>query len=133
MELKVGAKENGFSMELWTDSPDLYAVALISPDGEYSGRTEARIGESRRIPFLFTNTVVYIDYLIVSAESGDECIRIRFENLWRGFGGYVFLMQITIRVFLIYGFRFAILSPMRHIFCVLIPILQYAIRQIISV
>ncbi len=51
VELKVGAKENGFSMELWMDSPDLYAVALISPDGEYSGRTEARLGESRRIPF----------------------------------------------------------------------------------
>ena len=84
VELKVGAKENGFSMELWTDSPDLYAVALISPDGEYSGRTEARLGESRRIPFLFTNTVVYIDYLIVSAESGDECIRIRFENPLEG-------------------------------------------------
>ena len=28
--------------------------------------------------------MVYIDYLIVSAESGDECIRIRFENPLEG-------------------------------------------------
>lgn len=87
VELRVGAQEYGFSMELWTDSPDLYAVALIAPDGEYSGRTEARLGESRQIDFLFNNTVVNIDYLIVSTESGDECIRIRFTNplegVWR--------------------------------------------------
>lgn len=87
VELRVGDNESGFSMELWTDSPDLYAVALISPDGEYSGRTDARLGETRRIKFLFADTVVYIEYLIVSTESGDECIRIRFQNplegVWR--------------------------------------------------
>lgn len=87
IELRVGEKELGFTMELWADAPNLYSVALTSPDGEYSGKTQARLGESRRINFVFGNTVVYVEYLIVSNESGDECVRIRFQSpvqgIWR--------------------------------------------------
>ncbi len=87
IELKVGADEAGFTAELWTDATNLYSVALISPDGEYSGKTQARLGERRRVNFLFEKTVVYIEYLLISHESGDECIRLRFrspaEGVWR--------------------------------------------------
>lgn len=87
VELRVGEREKGFTMELWCDAPQLVSVALISPGGEYSGRTYARAGEHQRIDFLLNNTVVDIEYLLMSFESGDECIRLRFQDpeqgIWR--------------------------------------------------
>ncbi|MCI8339010.1 MAG: S8 family peptidase [Lachnospiraceae bacterium] len=87
VELRVAEGDAGFTIELWADATDLYSVGLISPDGEYSGKTEARVGERRQINFLFENSVVYIDYLLNSFDSGDECIRLRFQNpapgIWR--------------------------------------------------
>lgn len=87
VELRVGEREQGFTTELWCDAPGLCSVALISPSGEYSGRTYPRIGEKREIRFLLENTTVNIEYLLVSFESGDECVRIRFHNpevgIWR--------------------------------------------------
>lgn len=87
VELRVGAGEAGFTMELWGNAPELYSVGLISPSGEYSGRTTPRLGERDTIQFLLEQTTVDIEYLVVSYESGDECIRIRFlnpgEGIWR--------------------------------------------------
>lgn len=87
VELQVAEDESGFTVELWTNATDLYSVGLISPDGEYTGKTEARLGENRKINFLFENTVVYIEYLLNSVDGGDECIRLRFQNpvagVWR--------------------------------------------------
>lgn len=80
VEIRVGENESGFTMELWASATELYSVGLISPGGEYSGKTQARLGEKRRVSFLFEGTVVYIEYLLVSFENGDECIRLRFQN-----------------------------------------------------
>lgn len=87
VEIQVGEGEAGFTLDLWADVTDLYSVALISPDGEYSGKTQARLGERREIHFLFESTVVYIEYLLTSYEGGAECIRLRFRSpaagVWR--------------------------------------------------
>ena len=87
VELRVDSQEEGFTTELWCGAPGLCSVALISPSGEYSGKTYARLGERQQINFLLENTAVNIEYLLVSFESGDECIRIRFQNpqegIWR--------------------------------------------------
>ncbi len=87
VELRVDQDRDGFTMELWSDAPELYSVGLISPSGEYSGRTTARQGEKRQINFLLEDTTVEIEYIIVAQENGDECIRFRFrypaEGIWR--------------------------------------------------
>jgi hypothetical protein len=87
VELRVDPAETDFTTELWCKAPGLCSVALISPGGEFSGRIYARVGERQMIRFLLEKTVVYIDYLLVSFESGDECIRLRFfgpeEGIWR--------------------------------------------------
>ena len=87
VEIRVGNNEGGFTMELWAATTELYSVGLISPGGEYSGKTQARLGEKRQVNFLFEGTTVYIEYLLVSFEDGDECIRLRFQNptegIWR--------------------------------------------------
>lgn len=80
VEIRVGENESGFTVELWASATELYSVGLISPGGEYSGKTQARLGEKRRVSFLFEGTVVYIEYLLVSFENGDECIQLRFQN-----------------------------------------------------
>ncbi len=87
VELRVGPGRGGFTMEIWSDAPDLYSVGLVSPSGEYSGKTTARLGERSTVRFLFEQTTVQIEYLLISYESGDECIRLRFsdpqEGIWR--------------------------------------------------
>lgn len=87
VELRVGDRKSGFTAELWCDAPGLCSVGLISPGGEYSGKTYARLGEKTQINFLLENTTVDIEYLLVSFESGDECVRMRFKNpsegVWR--------------------------------------------------
>jgi hypothetical protein len=80
VELKVGDGEKGFSMELWGYAPATYSIDLLSPSGEYIPRIAARLGESRTIRFLFENTTVYVDYLVIEAQSGSPLILLRFIN-----------------------------------------------------
>lgn len=87
VELRVGPGRGGFTMELWSDAPNLYSIGLVSPSGEYSGKTVAKLGGRSTVNFLFEQTTVEIEYLLISYESGDECIRLRFaepqEGIWR--------------------------------------------------
>lgn len=87
VELKVGNKENNFSMEIWGNNPGTYSIDILSPSGEYIPRIPARRGEYRDIRFMFETTTIYIDYVIVESQSGDELILIRFKNpapgLWK--------------------------------------------------
>lgn len=87
VELKVAGGREGFTMDLWCDAPKLCSVGLISPGGEYSGKVYARLGARQRLDFFLEETMVDVEYLLVSFESGDECIRMRFrtpqEGIWR--------------------------------------------------
>ncbi|MFA9466308.1 MAG: S8 family peptidase [Velocimicrobium sp.] len=87
VELKVGAKCNGFSMELWGNSPNLFSIDILSPTGEYISRIPARLKETREINFIFENTTIFVDYDIVESQTGDELILVRFRNptegIWR--------------------------------------------------
>ncbi len=80
VELNVGEGERGFSMEIWGYAPATYSIDLLSPSGEYIPRIAARLGENRTIRFLFENTIVYVDYLVIESQSGDPLILLRFVN-----------------------------------------------------
>lgn len=86
VEIRAGST-SGFTLELWNYAPQVMSVGIISPSGEYSGKTFARYGERRRVNFILENTVVYIEYRLLSYESGDECIQMRFqspsEGIWK--------------------------------------------------
>lgn len=86
VEIRAGTT-NGFTLELWTYAPHVMSVGITSPSGEYSGKTFARYGERRRVNFILENTVVNIEYRLLSYESGDECIQMRFqapsEGIWK--------------------------------------------------
>lgn len=87
VELRVGANEPGFSMELWGNAPNTFSIDILSPSGEYIPRIPARLGESRELRFIFETTIINIDYQLVESQSGDELILMRFkgpsEGIWR--------------------------------------------------
>ncbi|SFR54224.1 S8 family peptidase [Anaeromicropila populeti] len=87
VELKVGENEQGFSMELWGGVPGTYSIDMLSPTGQYVPRIPATFNEHRVISFLFENTTVIVDYLLLETQSGDQLILLRFKNsapgIWR--------------------------------------------------
>lgn len=94
-ELKVGAENPGFSLEIWGNMPYSFTMGLVSPLGEIVPELPYRLGLSQEIPFLFDRTVVRIDYLLSDALTGNQLILVRFQNptagIWkihlRGSGG----------------------------------------------
>ncbi|QHQ59815.1 S8 family serine peptidase [Anaerocolumna sedimenticola] len=87
LELRVGADNEGFTMEFWGDSPGTFSLDILSPTGEYIPRIPARIGETRVVRFIFEETVINIDYLLLEQQTGDQLILLRFvnptEGIWR--------------------------------------------------
>lgn len=87
LELNIGKNEPGFSMELWGFAPNKYSIDIQSPSGEYIPKIVSRIGESREIRFLFENTTIFVDHLVVEALTGDPMIFLRFigpaPGIWK--------------------------------------------------
>jgi subtilisin family serine protease len=80
VELNVGENEKGFTMELWGQSPSIFTLDITSPSGEYVPRITATRNETREVSFVFEPTLIYINYNIVEAESGDQLILVKFTN-----------------------------------------------------
>lgn len=87
VELNVGPSESGFSMELWGPSPNIFSLDITSPSGEYVPRIDIRMNETRKITFIFEATIIYLDYVMVEAQSGDQLILLRFsipsQGIWK--------------------------------------------------
>jgi subtilisin family serine protease len=87
VELKVGPNNQGFSMEIWGQSPNIFSIDLLSPTGQYIPRIPARLKETRELNFIFENTRVFVDYELVEEQTGGEIILVRFQNpaegIWR--------------------------------------------------
>lgn len=110
VEIRVGEQENGFVLELWGQTPDVYSVAFTSPLGETVPRIAARVGLSDEISFLLEETRIYVDYRIVESGNGSELIFMRFvkpsPGIWkiRVFGSNIlngtYHMWLPLREFL---------------------------------
>lgn len=87
VELTVGENESGFSMELWGDSPNTFAIDILTPSGEYVPRLRATLDQSINLSFIFEPTTIVVDYQMVESQSGDQLILIRFRDpapgIWR--------------------------------------------------
>lgn len=84
IELNVGKKEKGFSMEIWANTLDVLSVSVISPSGESVPRLSARTGMTNVLKFIFENSQVEVDYRVVDTLSGYEVIFFRFINPAQG-------------------------------------------------
>lgn len=87
VELLVDEDTDGLFVELWTDSPDLYGVAITSPLGEHIPRIPPRLGTSNAFRFVAERTVLQVTYEIAEYTSGAQLTVLRFENptpgIWR--------------------------------------------------
>ncbi len=87
VELNVGENESGFSMEIWGQAPSIFSIDVRSPSGEYIPRIAVGMDENREISFIFEETILYVDYQMVEAQSGDQLILVRFYHptpgIWR--------------------------------------------------
>jgi subtilisin family serine protease len=80
VELNVGPKEVGFSMELWGTTPNIFSIDVLTPSGEYIPAIGLRLNETRELSFIFEPTVIFVDYQLVESQSGDQLILLRFSN-----------------------------------------------------
>lgn len=78
VEILAAPDERGFCVELWAQSPELYAISLTSPLGESIPTIPARLGQSISLNFTLEKTRVDVSYEIVEAKSGNQLIFLRF-------------------------------------------------------
>lgn len=87
VELRVGEGVPGFSLELWTDIPNILSISIISPSGENTSRIPFRAGASAELDFLFERTKVSVDYRLLVEKSTSELVFFRFEapapGIWK--------------------------------------------------
>ncbi len=110
VELRVAPEENGFTMELWATSLNLYSISVVSPTGELIERSPGRGNRFQTMNFIFENTLIYLDYYMVENRSGTQLVLMRVyeptPGLWRfriyteqEFGGN-FDLWLPVHVFL---------------------------------
>lgn len=84
VELRVGPNERGFTIELWASAPYLFAVAIISPRGEYIAKIPVSFNKSTVVPLVLEQAVIYIDYVMVEGRTGEFLIFMRFQTPTEG-------------------------------------------------
>lgn len=80
VELNVGEKDRGFSMEFWAQDVDIYRVGFISPTGEVVDPLPSSTEEENVIRFLVEQTEITVYSSIVNTATGSQMIFIRFKD-----------------------------------------------------
>ncbi len=84
VEIRVGGDIRGFTLQLWSQTPDALAVGFESPTGAKYDKIPARFGESRRVRFIIEGSTVDVDYWLLQQNVGDELVEMRFHNPTKG-------------------------------------------------
>lgn len=87
IELLVDQDTEGFTIEFWADSPELYSIGFVSPLGEIIQPVQPRNGASYTFDFLLEESRIFLTYTIVELLTGSQVILIRFQTpsqgIWR--------------------------------------------------
>ena len=87
VEIRVAEGVKGFSLELWTEIPNVFAVSIVSPAGEKIPLVPVRQGIGTVLNFVFERTSVYLDYRLLVERTNSELILMRFADpspgIWR--------------------------------------------------
>lgn len=78
VEINVTEDMQGFTVELWGRTSELFSVSIISPTGEVLPRVPVFTGQQQRHRFLLENTTVIIDYQLGDVRSREQLIHITF-------------------------------------------------------
>ena len=77
-ELRVGEREEGFTMELWAEPPGLYQISLQSPTGETLDISSSLGVRTQELKFVFVETRVEVNYIAVERQTGNFLVYFRF-------------------------------------------------------
>lgn len=80
VEIRVGEGERGFTAELWGNISANHIISIRTPGGEVTPWVDFRNRNSLNFSFVYENTKIRIDHVLVEQNSGDELIFFRFEE-----------------------------------------------------
>ncbi|QOV19510.1 S8 family peptidase [Blautia liquoris] len=80
IELQISARDTMFSMEIWSNSPAVLTVEIISPLGESTQIIYPRINNCSVYTFTRSQAVVWVNNYLLEQESGSQFILIRLRN-----------------------------------------------------
>ena len=84
VEIRVSPGVSGFSMELWTENPNIMNVTVVSPSGGRTPVYSVRGRRTREYRFIFEGTEITIDYKLFLERSNAELIFFRLTNPTEG-------------------------------------------------
>ena len=110
VEIRVGENVKGFTMELWTENPNLMEVSLLSPSGGTTGRIPIRRNTTFDYRYVFEGTTVSITYKLFLERSNSELIILQVRNPTEG------IWKIRVEPVQVTEGIFHIWLPMREFF-----------------
>lgn len=84
VDLRVGANEEGFTLELWANQPEEYSIGFTTPSGESLPDTIFYSQEEKRLTFRLDPTEIYVSYHPTEVGTGSQLILMRFFHPTRG-------------------------------------------------
>ena len=85
VEIRVERTGAGFTLEMWTDIPNIFMITITSPAGERIPFPTVKQSESTSVhSFVFERTTVYVDYRLLVERTNSELAFMRFENAVEG-------------------------------------------------
>ncbi len=108
VELNVGSDSQGFTMELWGTTPNIFTIDIQSPSGEFIPKIVARLNETQEVSFIFERTIINVHYQIVESQTGEQLISLRFTNPAKG------IWKFNIYSRGLYPINFHVWLPMRN-------------------
>lgn len=84
VEIRVSPGVSGFCMELWTETPNIMNVTVVSPSGGRTPGYSVRGSGTREYRFIFEGTEITIDYKLFLERSNAELIFFRLTNPTEG-------------------------------------------------
>ncbi|WP_077611256.1 S8 family peptidase [Clostridium sp. Marseille-P2415] len=83
-ELRIGENDKQFWLEIWPYAPGRISIDVSTPNRESTQQIFPAIGDCRRFNFIFTQSVLWVNNIIIEEETGDQLILIRFDNPMAG-------------------------------------------------
>lgn len=80
VEIRVGENVGGFTMELWTDIPNLLSITISSPTGETTAPISVESNLTTIYDFVFERTRVTAKYQLIVGGSTSELVFFQFKN-----------------------------------------------------
>lgn len=83
-ELRVPRELKFFSFSIWIQRPNRASISIISPTGESTKVISSKTNKKETYKFVFTNTIVEVQYFTPEHFTGHELINLTFHDLKPG-------------------------------------------------